>query len=116
MANPNRGAVKLLAAGTTYNLSFSVNAICELEEELDKPIAEIIASIQKPDQLRMVSVRALVWAALRDHHEDLAIKEAGLIVTDAGFQVAIEKVGEAIRLAFPEAKGKANPRKAAAGD
>lgn len=115
MANPYRGVVELQAGGETYRLSFSVNALCELEEQLDKPVAEIIASIQNPEQLRISSVRALIWAALRDHHDQLTIKDAGQITTDAGFQVAVAKVGEAIRLAFPEAKGKGNPRKAAAG-
>lgn len=115
MANPQRGVVGLEAGGATYQLSFSVNAICELEAELDKPVAEIIASLQTPEQLRMASVRALVWAALRDHHEELTIKDAGRIATEAGIGAAVQKVGEAIRLAFPEAKGKANPRKAAGG-
>lgn len=116
MANPHRGSVALQAGDRAYTLSFSVNAICELEAELDKPVSEIIASIQDPKQLRLSSVRALVWAALRDHHEDVTVKDAGIITTDAGIQVAVEKVGEAFKLAFPEAKGKANPPKAAAGD
>lgn len=115
MANPLRGSVALQAGDRAYALSFSVNAICELEAELDKPVAEIIASLQNPDQLRMGTVRALVWAALRDHHDEVSITDAGRLITDVGFKPAIAKVGEAIRLAFPEAKGKANPRKAAAG-
>src|SRR5690606_738772 len=115
MANPHRGSVALQAGDRAYTLSFSVNAICELETELDKPIADIVASIQDPTKLRLSSVRALVWAALRDHHEAVTVKEAGEIATDAGVQLAVEKVGEAFRLAFPEAKGKANPPKAKAG-
>lgn len=114
MANPHRGSVALQAGDRAYTLSFSVNAICELETELDKPVSEIIAGIQDPKQLRLSSVRALVWAALRDHHEEVTIKDAGLIATDAGIQAAVEKVGEAFKLAFPEAKGRANPPKAAA--
>ncbi|MHA6641349.1 GTA-gp10 family protein [Mesorhizobium sp. A623] len=116
MANPNRGQVALTVGDLEYKLSFSVNAICELETELDKSVSEIIASIQDPKQLRLSSVRALVWAALRDHHEEITIKEAGLIATAAGIQVVVEKIGHAFKLAFPdapEAKGKANPPKAA---
>jgi hypothetical protein len=115
MSNPHRGSIALQAGDRAYTLSFSVNAICELEAELDKPVTEIIAGIQDPKQLRLSSVRALVWAALRDHHEDVTIKDAGRITTDAGIQAAVEKVGEAFRLAFPEAKGKTNPPKAAEG-
>lgn len=113
MANPHRGSVALQAGDRAYTLSFSVNAICDLEAEVDKPVAEIIAAIQDPKQLRLSTVRVLVWAALRDHHEEVTIKEAGVITTDAGIQAAVEKVGRAFQLAFPEAKGKANPRKAA---
>lgn len=114
MANPHRGSVALQAGERSYTLSFSVNAICELEAELDKPVAEIIASIQDPKKLRLSSVRALVWAALRDHHDDVTIKLAGEIASDAGFEATVEKVGEAFRLAFPEVKGKSNPPKAVA--
>lgn len=114
MANPHRGSVALQAGDQAYTLSFSVNAICELEAELDKPVAEIIAAIQDPRQLRLSTVRALVWAGLRDHHPDLTVQDAGTMITDAGIQNVVEKVGEAFRLAFPEAKAKANPRKAAA--
>ncbi len=116
MANPHRGSVALQSGDRAYTLSFSVNALCELEAELDKPVSEIIAEIQNPKQVRMNSIRALVWAALRDHHEDVSIKDAGLIATDAGMQVCVEKIGEAFRLAFPgapKAGGKENPQKAA---
>ncbi|CAI2936037.1 GTA-gp10 family protein [Aminobacter niigataensis] len=115
MANPHRGSVALQAGDRAYTLSYSVNAICELEAELDKPVTEIVASIQDPRQLRLSSVRVLVWAGLRDHHPDLTVQEAGTIITDAGIQTAVNKVGDAFKLAFPGAKAKANPRKAAGG-
>jgi hypothetical protein len=115
MANPNRGEVALAAGGRAYKLSFSVNALCELEEELDKPVAEIVAAFQDEKHVRLGSIRVLLWAALRDHHDEVTIKEAGLIATDAGIQPVVEAIGQAFRLAFPEAKGSANPRKAKAG-
>ncbi len=116
MANPHRGQVSL----GDYTLSFSVNALCELEELLDQPMMEIVAAMQAPDKMRMKTVRAMFWAALRDHHDDIDIHGAGAIVTDVGMTVAMSKVGEAFRLAFPTAKAgaegkpKANPRPAKA--
>lgn len=116
MANPNRGQVAL----GDYILSFSINALCELEDLLDQPMMEIVAAMQAPDKMRMKTVRAMFWAALRDHHDDIDLHGAGLIVSELGMATAMAKVGEAFRLAFPTAKagaeGKppANPRQAKA--
>ena len=118
MANPHRGGVSLRVGDRDYTLSFSVNALCELEDEIDKPVSEIVAEIQNLEKVRMKSVRSLIWASLRDHHGDISMAEAGQIATDAGMQACMEKVGEAFRFAFPQAPkagGKANPPKAAAG-
>ncbi|WP_037437161.1 GTA-gp10 family protein [Sinorhizobium fredii] len=115
MANPNRGSVALQVGDRAYTLSFSINALCELEDLLDKPVAAIVEAIQKPTELRMSSVRAIIWAGLQDHHEGLSVKEAGQIASEAGTQAALAKVGEAFRLAFPQPTqggAKANPRKA----
>jgi hypothetical protein len=115
MANPNRGSVALQVGDRAYTLSYSINALCELEDLLDQPVAAIVKAIQKPDELRMHSVRALLWAGLQDHHEGLTVKEAGMIISEAGVQAAVAKAGEAFRLAFPvqtEGGAKANPRKA----
>lgn len=115
MANPNRGSVALQVGDRAYTLSYSINALCELEELLDKPVASIIEAIQKPAELRMSSVRAIIWAGLQDHHQGLTVQEAGQIASEAGMQAAMSKVGEAFRLAFPapaEGVPKANPQKA----
>ena len=116
MANPHRGQVSLGA----YTLSFSINALCELEDLLDQPMAEIVAGMQSPEKMRMSTVRAMFWAALRDNHPAIDLEGAGLIVSELGMGAAMAKVGEAFRLAFPTAKAgaegkpKANPRPAKA--
>lgn len=113
MANPHRGSVALQAGDRAYTLSFSINALCELEDALDKPVSEIVATIQDPAKVRLSGVRMLLWAGLRDHHPEVTVAEAGEIATDAGFTVAVEKIGEAFKLAFPaakEGKVKPNPR------
>lgn len=113
MANPHRGSVALQAGDRAYMISFSINALCELEDALDKPVSEIVTAIQDPEKVRLGGVRMLLWAGLRDHHPEVTVAEAGEIATDAGFKVAVEKIGEAFKLAFPaakEGKTKPNPR------
>lgn len=113
MANPHRGSVALQVGDRAYTLSFSVNALCELEDHLDQPVARIAGALNKPDEIRIGTVRALVWAALRDHHEEMTIKDAGALATEAGVPAVMDAIGKAFKLAFPEAQGKANPQKAA---
>ena len=88
MANPHRGQVSL----GDYTLSFSVNALCELEDLLDKPMMEIVAAIQTPETMRMSTVRALFWAALRDNHDEIDLAGAGLIVSEFGMKAAMAQI------------------------
>lgn len=104
MANKHRGSVALQAGDRAVTFSFSVNALCELEDALNLPVAKIVASLGKPESVRMSMVRTLVWAALRDHHKEIDIAGAGEIVTDAGVAEAMAKIGKAFELAFPPAK------------
>lgn len=113
MANPNRGEVALLVGDQEYKLAFSINAICELEDAMDMPVAKIADRLNDAENIRMSLIRTVVWAALRDHHEDVSAKEAGRIASTVGVPAVMEAIGKAFTLAFPEAQGKANPQKAA---
>lgn len=118
MANPHRGEVALTVGDREYKLSFSVNALCELEDALALPVAKIVNLLNDPENIRLSTVRTIIWASMRDHHEDVSVKDAGTIATEAGIPAVMEKIGAAMQLAFPdapEAKGKANPPKAKAG-
>lgn len=113
MANSNRGEVVLPVGGLEYKLSFSINAICELEDALNMPVAKIADGLNDAGNVRMSTIRTVVWAALRDHHEEVTVKEAGQIATDAGIPAVMSAIGQTFALAFPEVKGKANPQRAA---
>ena len=119
MANPHRGQVALHVGDQTFMLSFSVNAICALEDALDLPIAKIIERLEDPENVRMSLVRQVIWSAMQDHHPDVDLMEAGRIASEAGALTALEKASAAIGLAFPAAEevsqGKARPPKAKAG-
>ena len=116
MANPHRGQVSLVSGSATYILSFSVNALCALEEALDIPVSRIGTLMDDADNLRMSTMRAVVWSALQDHHEGLDEKAAGLIISAAGIGPTMQKIGEAFQLAFPkEAEATVGKPKAPAG-
>lgn len=114
MANPARGSVALQAGDTAYTVSFSVNALCELEEAFGMSVQKIGSLFDDPDNVSMTNVRKLVMCGLHDHHEDVDEKEAGKIATDAGLQTCMDAISKAFQLAFPEAAAGANPQKAKA--
>ena len=111
MANPNRGDVSVRAGDDEWTFSFSINALCELEDLLDKPVAQIVVTLGDPDNMRISNVRAMVWAALLDHHDGISLKEAGDVASKVGTMDCLEKVGKALELAFPTKAAK-SPRKA----
>jgi hypothetical protein len=121
MANPMRGEIPFEADGASYRLSFSVNALCELEDHLSQGITQIIAMLQDPDKLRLSQVRAVFWAGLRDHHNDVDLGAAGDLMTAMGNVVAIDLIGKAFALSFPSSGptdgplGKAARRSAGTG-
>lgn len=113
MANPHRGQVALNAGGRDYNVSYSINALCELEDVLGQPVAKIAASMNDPENVRMSAVRALVWAGLQDHHPEVTLREAGQIASEASIPVCMEAIGKAFQAAFPEQEeGASRPQKA----
>lgn len=116
MANSHRGSVALQAGDRAYTMSFSVNALCELEDHLGQPVAKIAAGMNNPEDVRLTTVRALVWAGLRDHHPETDMKAAGEIASEAGIPACMDAVGKAFALAFPdqEAKDETRPPKAKA--
>lgn len=124
MANPFRGAVELKAGEQTYRLSYSINALCELEDAAGEPIAKLANSLNDPENVRLTTVRNLIWAGLLDHHPEILDQKdqglifAGSVASEAGIPAAMEAVGKALSLAFPEqaeASEKPRPRRAANG-
>src|SRR5690606_29421084 len=116
MANPHRGSVALQAGDQAFTLSFSVNALCELEDLLNMPDSKIATTMNDPNSVRMSTVRALICGALRDHHPETDLQAAGDIASAAGIPACMEAVGKAFQLAFPQEEANSNqrPRKAKA--
>jgi hypothetical protein len=109
MVNPLRGEVELQTEAKTYVLRLSVNAVVEVEDLLGKSIGEVIASIE-----RIGTLRALLWGALREFQPSVSIFDAGDLIGELGAEAVGAKIGEALKLAFPEPKaGDARPQTAA---
>lgn len=103
MANRERGQVSIDIDGKAYKLVYSTNALCELEDALNRNVNSITAEVQDPSKVRLKTLRAMFWAGLTEHHPDIDLKAAGNLMTIGGASAVMTKVGEAFRLAFPEA-------------
>ncbi len=111
-ANPVKGEVTLKAEDEEYTLVFGSNAMAALEEKLDMGMQAIAALFSQ--DIRIGTLRAMLWAALSEHH-DLTEKEVGTLMDKAGIDTVGEAIGNTFTLALPkgDAKGTARPRKAA---
>lgn len=103
MVNGLRGEVAFKVDDADYTLVYSTNAICELEERLDKGLNVIVANME-----RLTTVRALLWAGLRAKHPDVTIEKAGEMIDRCGMASATEAIGKALTAAFPPADGAAS--------
>lgn len=116
MTNPHKGETELKSGDKTYILRYSIDAICSLEETMDKGFPTIAAEMGDPEKMRLSVIRQVLLAGLKEHHPDMTLKFAGeLIVSAGGATVVLGKIGEAFQAAFPEASGTKSPRKRANG-
>jgi len=114
--NKHRGEVEFEADGKTYTLRYSIDAICEMEAATGRGFFAVTQELSDANAMQLSTVRAVLWAGLREHHPDVTLKEAGdLIVKAGGIMVVIGLLSQAITLAFPETEqdGKSRPRKGA---
>lgn len=97
MANPHRGEVTFEVDGKSYTLMLNTNAICELEAEMNKGIDEIAMSMT-----RLSTLRGMLWAALRAHHPEVTLPEAGAMIDKVRRTSAMKAVNDALAAAFPK--------------
>ncbi|ARR55331.1 hypothetical protein HY78_18735 [Rhizorhabdus wittichii DC-6] len=110
------GTIAFEAQGKARSLRFTVNALCLLEDKLEKSTLDIATELQFNP--RITTVRAMFWAGGGDH--DMTLGQVGEMVDDLGIEKAIDIARRAFAAAFPDEdrsdrKGKARPRKAVAG-
>lgn len=103
MANPERGEFSLKVGDRRYTLRLTTNACAELEDLTNgKTIDAVVLGAQHGS---VKSIRLLLWAALREHHPDIAtddpdsVKAIGVLVDQAGgFEGLLQQVNEFIQL------------------
>jgi hypothetical protein len=103
MANINKGEVEFTSGKKVYTLSFSTNAMCDLEDRLGKSIVEIGGLMSDTSNVRITLMRTIFWAGLRDHHEAMTEVEAGRLMDAVGLIEASQMIAKAFAAAFPEA-------------
>jgi len=103
--------VRVSAAGATWRLVVSVNALCLIEAEVKD--ADEMAKLMSGGDAAFTTVRAAFWAALQDHHPQVSLEDAGRLLDHLGLMKAGSLMGQALMLAFPELEGGTDrPRKA----
>lgn len=100
MANKKRGYVTI-RLDKSRNLLFNFNAICELEEEIGRPITHL-----QDSNIGFREIRALLWAGLRHEDPSLTIEDAGNLINEAeSIQYVTETVVEALALGLGTKQG-----------
>ena len=104
MPNPALGEVAFHTADAEYTLKFSTNAICEMEDRINKGLSSIVQGMD-----RLSHVRALLWASLRAKHPDVSMEKAGAIIDLAGMKETTVAIGKALEAYFPKASEEGDP-------
>lgn len=128
MANPHKGEVDFTADGKKYILCFSANAICALEDHLDRGVFAITQELQSwaqptrmvegksvpapetPEQtsarngrVRMSFCRSVFWSCFIEHHPDVTIEQVGSMMVEAGGLIGtLNLLSRVMALAMPK--------------
>lgn len=100
--NKFKGEVALPAGDKTYMVRFTANALCEMEEALGMGINQIATQLADVANMRIKTVRAMLWAGLRDAHRETTLQAAGEILDEASLTTAMETISKAFALAFED--------------
>lgn len=106
MANPHKGEVELVAGDKTFLLRFSIDDICAVEEKSGKGFVALTSAMSDPDRMTISGIRLLLWGALRTHHADVTLLQAGNLITSAGGLAKVVPIlAIALERAFPQESG-----------
>ena len=96
MSNKHKGEVRVEVCGASILLVLDHNALCELEEALNKDTASIVTKMFKDGAAGRVSaklLRTIIWAAMLHSLPETTLKEAGDVANELGSNL-VEVVGE----------------------
>ena len=91
-----RGGVSFDALGKPFELRFTTNAICRVEEKSGQSLEALLADTAVSGK-RTLAFRTLLWAAIGG----ITLETAGEIMDEIG-PVEVDRIlAEGLRLAFP---------------
>lgn len=99
MADNLTGEVTFDAAGKSWRLVYSVNALIALENRLDMSVSKI--GQRMAGDLRMGFLRDVFVGGLRTHHPEVTDELAGDLIQEVGGAKVGELIGQAFSAAFP---------------
>lgn len=105
MANPHRGETSVEIGGKVYTLRLTTNELCQVEELLDRDVAVLMSQLA-----RFSTVRALFWAATRERHPELTLKDVGELMHEHRVGAFMKAVSDAMAAAFPKPEPTENPQ------
>lgn len=100
MANPHKGEVEFEVDGFRHVLSFSANALCELEVALGRDIDSVIESM-RTGKIKLADMRVMFWAALLDCRPEATMDDAKAILRTLPPAEMGRLVGQAFLLSMP---------------
>lgn len=89
--------MKLEIGDKIYELEYTVNSVCDLEELTGKNLGDVLSAAG------MSSVRALLWCGLIENSPNLTMKQAGAILQEYIETKAMEELVEALGNAIEHA-------------
>lgn len=101
MANREKGEVVLAWGKRELVLVLDINALAELEDLRGEKLRDLVPQLADPS---LNLLKAVLWAATREHAADLDLKTCGRVIQAVGIEAVQVKITEAVRAAFPEAK------------
>lgn len=103
MANPQKGEIDIEVDNHTYRLALDLNALCEFQElmypgDKDFDMAQIVGKIPG----NFVLARALFWATLRRHHNEMTFKDVSNLITAYGYKPMLELLPKLLEFMNPD--------------
>ncbi|MCJ8139564.1 hypothetical protein [Falsirhodobacter halotolerans] len=89
-------------------MALDFNAMCDFEEKTGKNALQTLEAIEKKiGDVSITDMRILMWAALKQFHEEMTLPLAGKIMSEN-----IDAVARAISIASPEVGDSGNGKPA----
>lgn len=81
MANRFLGEATTKVGDKSYTLRMDFNAMCEFEDATGRDAMGAFADMESGNA-SVKDIRAIVWAALREHHPEATLTDAGAILSE----------------------------------